>query len=392
MNNNQQQPSLAVSEQSRRLKELKQELNQIKQGNVSSLNRTAIRGSQTNLGSANLDDSTNKTMLMGSNGAEKMNQTTVANNSMMMPPRANKFQKRSSSREAKQSTLNHNSSNNAQNKSILQKPVIDYYTSSSDDERDENNSQYLNKLRQTSNQKNASTYSGMKNSSVAQSQLNSIGKDQNQDNRSIQITNSSDSKHILCQKILDIFTKSSQNPAASLQDQKDKLDQPQSKSLKMSQQVKLDRIREVVNLVELDLGFLESSVRKELDRSERDEEAGKRRKETATKMITELEKKLFDSERERVILRRERDDLQRDIKDISQQSERNTLNDQMLGMIRENQKRLEESNIRMQELIVRQEKEMQDKEEAWTTELNILKEKFSHRIKSQSQQQQNHYQ
>lgn len=32
-----------VSEQSRRLKELKQELNQIKQGNAASLNRTSIK-------------------------------------------------------------------------------------------------------------------------------------------------------------------------------------------------------------------------------------------------------------------------------------------------------------------------------------------------------------
>ena len=69
---------------------------------------------------------------------------------------------------------------------------------------------------------------------------------------------------------------------------------------------------------------------------EKDEDNGKRRKETATKMIGELERRLFESERERVLLRRERDDLQRDIKDYTQQSERQALNQQMLEMIKSN--------------------------------------------------------
>jgi len=50
---------------------------------------------------------------------------------------------------------------------------------------------------------------------------------------------------------------------------------------------------------------------------DRDDDTGKRRKETAQKMINDLEKRLFESERERVLLRREKDDLGKDIKEIT---------------------------------------------------------------------------
>ena len=48
---------------------------------------------------------------------------------------------------------------------------------------------------------------------------------------------------------------------------------------------------------------------------DRDEDTGRRRKETANKMITDLEKRLFESERERVLLRREKDDILRDLRE-----------------------------------------------------------------------------
>ena len=45
-----------------------------------------------------------------------------------------------------------------------------------------------------------------------------------------------------------------------------------------------------------------------------------------------------------MILRREKDDLQRDIKSAVAQGERYKLNKEMLDMMRENQVRVEESN------------------------------------------------
>lgn len=46
-----------------------------------------------------------------------------------------------------------------------------------------------------------------------------------------------------------------------------------------------------------------------MDKVDRDEEISRKRKETATRMISDLEKKLFESERDRVIMRREKDEL-----------------------------------------------------------------------------------
>ena len=104
----------------------------------------------------------------------------------------------------------------------------------------------------------------------------------------------------------------------------------------MQNQVKLDKIRDIVNGFEKELNIYEGSVKKQLEKMDRDEEGGKRRKETATKMIQDLEKRLFESERDRVLLRRETTDLTRDIKDMSTASERTTVNQQMLDMIKEN--------------------------------------------------------
>ncbi|CDW75259.1 UNKNOWN [Stylonychia lemnae] len=309
------QTSQAVSDQSRRLKELKQELNQIKSG--STLNRTTIRQN-------NMDDSQNKTMLMDQSNL-KINQTQLNQTSMMPPKGSSKLKKRSNSRESRRSTAN-------------QKPIIEYNSSSSDDE----------------------------------------------DNQSKKLRNidPSDQKAQLCHNILDIFTK-----ASNIQEQKEQLDQPKSRSVKMANQIKIDKIREIVTVFEKDLGNLELQTKKELDKMDRDEDTGKRRKETAQKMINDLEKRLFESERERVLLRREKDDLNKDIKEINSMTERNTVNMEMLNMIKENQKRLEETNKRMQEAIVRQEKEFRDKEDAWSTEFRIVQEKFQVRAKQNHQQQ-----
>ena len=43
-------------------------------------------------------------------------------------------------------------------------------------------------------------------------------------------------------------------------------------------------------------------------------------------------------------------------------------------MIKENQRRLEETNKRMSEMVVRQEKEIREKEDAWATEISYLRQ------------------
>ena len=53
-------------------------------------------------------------------------------------------------------------------------------------------------------------------------------------------------------------------------------------------------------------------------------------------MIGDLEKKLFDSERDKVLLRREKDDLSKEIKDLDASKDRNVVSQEMVSMIKEN--------------------------------------------------------
>ena len=114
------------------------------------------------------------------------------------------------------------------------------------------------------------------------------------------------SKGLLAQSILDVFMKSAST--------KEQQDQPISKSQKMQNQTKIDKINDILAAFDKALNCHETALKKEVEKIDREDTNCQRRKETTTKMITELEKRLFDSERERVILRREREDLQRDIK------------------------------------------------------------------------------
>ena len=91
-------------------------------------------------------------------------------------------------------------------------------------------------------------------------------------------------------------------------------------------------------------------------------------------MVGELEKKLFESERERLVLKRERDQLERQARVTEQEKERGAVSASLVTMVRDNQTRIEDSNKAMMSMIQRQEKEMRDKEDAWAASLLQLKE------------------
>ena len=102
--------------------------------------------------------------------------------------------------------------------------------------------------------------------------------------------------------------------------------------------------------------------------------ASQQRQSTTAKMVGELEKKLFESERERLVLKRERDQLERQVRVTEQEKERGAVSASLVTMVRDNQTRIEDSNKAMMSMIQRQDKEMRDKEDAWAASLLQLKE------------------
>ena len=64
-------------------------------------------------------------------------------------------------------------------------------------------------------------------------------------------------------------------------------------------------------------------------------------------MQGELEKRLFESERDRVVLRREREHLERQAAAAQAELERSGLSQQLVAMVQANQARLEETNAAM---------------------------------------------
>ena len=78
------------------------------------------------------------------------------------------------------------------------------------------------------------------------------------------------------------------------------------------------------------------------------EGASESRIETAMKAVSDLERRLFESERDRVILRHEKEQLERELRLTNQQASTVAQNSELIDMIRSNQQRLEESNDHLQ--------------------------------------------
>ena len=90
-------------------------------------------------------------------------------------------------------------------------------------------------------------------------------------------------------------------------------------------------------------------------------------------MVGELEKRLFESERDRVVLRREREHLEKQAAAAQAEVDRAGLSQQLVAMVQANQARLEESNAAMLGMVQRQERDLREREEAWAAQVAQLK-------------------
>ena len=67
----------------------------------------------------------------------------------------------------------------------------------------------------------------------------------------------------------------------------------------------------------------------------------------------ELESRLFENEKYKTVIRRERDEFVQEFKELKSMEETSQLSTEMIDMIKENQQRLKDSNERLQGALVR---------------------------------------
>ena len=103
------------------------------------------------------------------------------------------------------------------------------------------------------------------------------------------------------------------------------------------------------------------------------ESASFQRLESTQNLINELEKRVFEVEKERIRLRREREDTDREVKRLQAGRDRTDVNQELLQMIHANQTRLADANANLTQLIQRQEHEAQEREIVWTLQVKEIK-------------------
>eukprot|EP00347_Sterkiella_histriomuscorum_P002740 403366988 len=135
-----------------------------------------------------------------------------------------------------------------------------------------------------------------------------------------------------------------------------------------------------------------SKNKRELKSRDQEKRENQHINEATSKRMSELESKLQDSERERLKIRQERDELLRQYQSISRDHEDKTQQSQVMSMLRRTQETLEISNQKLEQMFIDNKKRFREKEEVWEQELGQLRQDMqifevkSKQSNSQSQQ------
>ena len=90
-------------------------------------------------------------------------------------------------------------------------------------------------------------------------------------------------------------------------------------------------------------------------------------------MTSDLEKRLFEVEKDRIRLRRDRDDCERELTRLQAGKDRGEVNSDLLQMIHANQARLADANASLTALVARQEREADEREAIWGLQVKEMK-------------------
>ncbi len=144
--------------------------------------------------------------------------------------------------------------------------------------------------------------------------------------------------------------------------------------MKIQTQLKKDKILTLLQTFEEQMERHQTKLSEKVTQLKtQNEVSSESRIETAMKAVSELERRLFESERDRVILRHEKEQLERELRLTHQQAQTVAQNSELIDMIRSNQQRLEESNDHLQTMIQQLDKERQENEQIWRLQVDEVK-------------------
>ena len=153
-----------------------------------------------------------------------------------------------------------------------------------------------------------------------------------------------------------------------------KEDLPESRSMKIQMQLKKDKILTLLQTFEEQMERHQTKITEKVTQLKTQNEiSSESRIETAMKAVSDLERRLFESERDRVILRHEKEQLDRELRLTQQQGSTVAQNLELIEMIRSNQQRLEESNDHLQTMIQQLDRERHENEQIWRLQVDEIK-------------------
>ena len=153
-----------------------------------------------------------------------------------------------------------------------------------------------------------------------------------------------------------------------------KEDLPESRSMKIQMQLKKDKILTLLQTFEEQMERHQTKITEKVTQLKTQNEiSSESRIETAMKAVSDLERRLFESERDRVILRHEKEQLDRELRLTQQQASTVAQNSELIEMIRSNQQRLEESNDHLQTIIQQLDRERHENEQIWRLQVDEVK-------------------
>ena len=153
-----------------------------------------------------------------------------------------------------------------------------------------------------------------------------------------------------------------------------KEDLPESRSMKIQMQLKKDKILTLLQTFEEQMERHQTKITEKVTQLKTQNEiSSESRIETAMKAVSDLERRLFESERDRVILRHEKEQLDRELRLTQQQESTVAQNSELIEMIRSNQQRLEESNDHLQTMIQQLDRERHENEQIWRLQVDEIK-------------------
>lgn len=139
---------------------------------------------------------------------------------------------------------------------------------------------------------------------------------------------------------------------------------------------KAEKVGQVLQELALEFGKIQDECHGQVIFMKKEMDQSMQKMDTNKKIIENLETKIFEGERQRIALRKERDHAEDKAKQVQSELEQTSLTQEVIGMLRSSQQSLEQSNDQLKMEMLTQKRQFEEKESIWVQELAYLKQKF----------------